>query len=122
MGQLRALAARLRALDEAAAAAETAAPPPEPWPEGADYQLTRMAARLSALIAAGGCDWRRCPAGGLDVTLPDGRLVLISPATAARLREARLLPAEGACGACPCPGRGSFPGAAYAGSGSARLR
>jgi hypothetical protein len=113
MGQLRALAARLRALDEAAAAAEpvatkpqavrpvlrevppvpkpeTAASPPEPWPEGVDYHLTRDAARLSGLIAAG-CGWRSCPAGGLDVTLPDGRLLLISPATVARLREARLL-------------------------------
>jgi hypothetical protein len=74
------------------------APPPEPWPEGADYQLTRIAARLSGLIAAG-CDWRRCPAGGLDVRLPDGWLVLVSPGTVARLREARLLPAAVACGA-----------------------
>lgn len=115
MGQLRALAARLRALDEAAAVAETLAPKPEAvrpvlqvvpptpkpatavplpesWPEGVGYHLTRDAACLSGLIAAG-CEWRRCPAGGLDLTLPDGRLVLFAPATVARLRAAALLPA-----------------------------
>ncbi|WP_301590692.1 hypothetical protein [Sabulicella glaciei] len=56
-----------------------------------DWHLTWDAARLSGLVSAG-AEWRWCPAGGLDVTKPDGLLWCLSPEMVARLRAERLLP------------------------------
>jgi hypothetical protein len=53
--------------------------------------LTRDAVRLSGYVAAR-CDWRWCPAGGLEVLKPDGLAWCLSPVTVARLRVAGLLP------------------------------
>ena len=113
MGSLRDLAARLRALDEAADAAaavvvaepvaEPSAPPAAPlaalappavpaWPAGGCY-LTGLAVRLDVALRDGAAVVR-CPSGGLDLTLPDGRLWLLSPDTVARLAAARLLPPD----------------------------
>ncbi len=97
--------AALAAIRTRAAQASTAAPPVSRvrrisslhdagaafWPAGVDWHLTRDAARLSGLVAAG-CEWRWCPAGGLDVVQDDGRMWCLSPGTAARMRAQRLLP------------------------------
>lgn len=61
------------------------------WQDGVDWHLTHLAARVSGLVAAG-AEWRWCPMGALDVVKPDGMLLCISPATAARLWAAELLP------------------------------
>jgi hypothetical protein len=52
---------------------------------------TQTAVRLDAAIRAG-ATWAWCPTGALDVVLPDGRLWLLSPTTAGRMKAARLLP------------------------------
>lgn len=61
------------------------------WPTEVDFHLTETAARLSGEVAAG-ASWRWCSSGGLDVERVCGRMLYLSPSTAARLREARLLP------------------------------
>ncbi len=112
MGSLRDLAARLRALDETAdaaaavavvvaervaevppppaAAAPPAAPPAAPVCPAGNLYLSGLAVRLDVALRDGAAVVR-CPSGALDLTLPDGRLWLLSPDTVARLAAARLL-------------------------------
>ena len=71
---------------------ENQPPEPSPWPEGADYFLTRDATRISGLISTG-CDWRWCPDGGLEIVKENGLLWAMSPTYSRRLEAARLLPA-----------------------------
>jgi hypothetical protein len=107
MGSLRDLAARLRALDETADAAAAvavvvaervaevppppAAPPAAPVCPAGNLYLSGLAVRLDVALRDGAAVVR-CPSGALDLTLPDGRLWLLSPDTVARLAAARLLP------------------------------
>jgi hypothetical protein len=62
----------------------------EAWPDGFLY-LSGRAVALDVAIRAG-ATVARCPTGALDVTLPDGRLWLLSPALVLRLNAAGLLP------------------------------
>lgn len=64
-----------------------------PWPEGVDFHLTRDAARVSGLIS-GGCDWRWCPDGGLEIVSDKGLLWALSPIYSRRLQGAQLLPPD----------------------------
>ena len=69
-----------------------AAPPAAPVsPPGLAY-LPGLAARLDAALRAGAAV-ARCPSGALDITLPDGRLWLLSPHSVARLAAGGMLPA-----------------------------
>jgi hypothetical protein len=49
------------------------------------------AVRLDAAIRAG-ATWAWCSTGALDLVLPDGRLWMLAPTKAARMRAAGLLP------------------------------
>ena len=71
----------------------TSAPPAPPILSDADIYLTGFAVRLDAVLRDG-ATVARCPSGALDVTLPDGRLWLLSPALVARMAAAGLLPAK----------------------------